>query len=109
MAGKYVILRMLTSSQDKVCDTKKFLLGNPILLTMATVTTVGAPNILFNGSEFFYNLGVPSNIFSQGYIELELECPAATVNIEYVASKPLSPFFLHLVIVDEDPEMTKKI
>jgi len=109
MAGKSVILRMVVSSQDRICDSKKYLSGNPVLLTMATVTTVGAPNALYNGSEFFYNLNVPQNILSQGYLELELECPAATVNVDYITSKPLSPFFLNLVIVDEDMELTKDL
>ncbi len=30
LAGKYVLLRMVTSTQDKTCDTKNFLNGNPI-------------------------------------------------------------------------------
>ena len=109
MAGKCVILRMVVSSQDKICDSKKYLSGNPVLLTMATLTTVGTPNVLFNGSEFFYNLNVPTNILSQGYLEVELECPAATVNVDYITSKPLTPFFLNLVIVDEDMELTKDL
>jgi hypothetical protein len=109
LAGKYVILRLVVSSQDKLWDTKKLMNGNPILLTMSTVTTVGAPNTLYNGSEFFHSINVPTNIFSQGYIDLELECPAATANIDFTTSKPLSPFFVNLVIVDEDPELTKDL
>ena len=38
LAGKYVLLRLVTSTQDKACDTKKFLNGNPILLSLATST-----------------------------------------------------------------------
>jgi hypothetical protein len=69
LAGKYVLLIMVTSSQDKTCDTKKFLNGNPILISRATQSTVGATNVLYNASEFFYNIDVPTNIFSQGYVE----------------------------------------
>ncbi len=80
LAGKYVLLRLVTSSQDKTCDTKKFLNGNPILISMATQSTVGSTNNLYNVSEFFYNINdVPTNIFSQGYIDVELECATATL------------------------------
>jgi hypothetical protein len=109
LAGKYVLLRLVTSTQDKACDTKKFLNGNPILLSLATSTTAGASNILYNASEFFYNVNVPSNIFSQGYIDMELECPSTGANIDFLTNKPLNNFFINLIIVDEDPEMTKDL
>jgi hypothetical protein len=109
LAGKYVLLRIVTSTQDRTCDTKKFLSGNPILLSMATVTTVGANNILYNASEFFYNINVPSNIFSNGYIDMELEVPGATAHIDFVTSKPLKNFYLILIVVDEDPILTKDL
>ena len=107
LAGKYVLLRLVTSKQDKACDTKKFLNGNPILLSLATQSTVNSTNVLYNASEFFYNINVPTNIFSQGYIDMELECPSATANIDSLTSKPLSIFFINLIVVDEDPELTK--
>jgi hypothetical protein len=109
LAGKYVLFRMVTSSQDRTCDTKKFLNGNPILLSMATQTTVGSTNVLYNCSEFFYNINVPSNIFSQGYIDLELECPSSGVNIDFLTSSQLKTFFINLIVVDEDPELTSDL
>jgi len=109
LAGKYILLRLCCSSQDKTCDTKKFLNGNPILLSMATNATLGSTNILYNASEFFYNINVPSNILSQGYIDMELECPATQVNIDFFAGKALSTFFCNLIIVDEDMELTKDL
>ena len=109
LAGKYILLRLVTSTQDKTCDTKKFLNGNPILISMATQAILGSTNVLYNASEFFYNINVPTNIFSQGYIDMELECPSATANIDFLTSKPLSTFFINLVIVDEDPELTKDL
>ena len=109
LAGKYVLLRLVTSTQDKVCDTKKGLSGNPILISMATQPTVGATNVLYNCSEFFYNINVPSNIFSQGYIDMELECPSATVNIDFFSAAQLKTFFINLIVVDEDPEVTKDL
>ncbi len=36
---------------------------------------------------FFYNINVPTNIFSQGYIDMELECPSAAANIDFLTSK----------------------
>ena len=109
LAGKYVLLRLVTSTQDKTCDTKKFLNGNPILLSMATSSTANANNIIYNASEFFYNINVPTNIFSNGYIDMELECPSATANIDFTTNKPLKNFFINLIIVDEDPELTKDL
>jgi hypothetical protein len=109
LAGRYVLLRLVTSTQDKACDTKKFLNGNPILLSMATSSTANANNIINNASEFFYNINVPSNIFSNGYIDMELECPSATANIDFTTNKPLRNFFINLIIVDEDPELTKDL
>ena len=82
--SKYVVLRLVTSSNDKCCDTKKFLNGNPILLTMALSGTVGSNNTLFNASEFFYNINVPANLLSLGYIDLELEVPSQnTTSIDF--------------------------
>jgi hypothetical protein len=109
LAGKYVLLRIVISSQDKTCDTKKFLSGNPILISMATQPTVNSTNVLYNASEFFYNINVPTNMLSQGYVDMELECPAATANIDFLTGKPLNTFFINLIIVDEDPELTKDL
>jgi hypothetical protein len=109
MAGRYVLLRLVTSTQDKTCDTKKFLNGNPILLSLTTSTTANIHNSLYNNSEFFYNINVPTNIFSQGYIELELECPTATGNIDFLTNRPLRTFFISLIIIDEDVEVTKDL
>jgi hypothetical protein len=40
---------------------------------------------------------------------MELECPSAAANIDFITSKPLNTFFINLVIVDEDPELTKDL
>ena len=61
MGNKTVIVRLVTSTQDKVCDTKKSLNGNPILFCMPTAATAGTLNTLYNATEFFYNINVPSN------------------------------------------------
>jgi hypothetical protein len=38
-----------------------------------------------------------------------LECPSAAANINFIANKPLSTFFLNLIIVDEDMQITKDL
>ena len=104
MAGKYVLLRAVTSTQDKCADTKKFLNGNPILLSMVTQSTNGATNVLSNASEFFYNINIPTNFLQNSYIDLELECPTATSSISFLSN--LGTFYISLIIIDEDPELT---
>ena len=107
MTNKTVIVRLVTSTQDKVCDTKKFLNGNPILFCIPTSTTVGTLNTLFNATEFFYNINIPSNFLTLGYIDIELECPSQTASaIDFITSSPLNTFYLNLVIIDEDLERT---
>jgi hypothetical protein len=107
-AGKSVIVRLGCATRDTVLDTKKFLNGNPILLSYALSSTANAPNILFNCSEFFYNINVPSNFLQLGYIDLELECPTSTTAVTLIgAQPPLNTFYINLVIVDEDLEQTK--
>ena len=107
LAGKYVLLRLVTSTQDKTCDTKKFLNGNPILFCMATSSTANTLNTLYNATEFFYNINIPPNFLTLGYIDIELECPGQTTTaIDYITSNPLNNLYINLVIVDEDPQIT---
>ena len=40
---------------------------------------------------------------------MELECPAATANIDFLTNKPLNTLFVNLIIVDEDPILTKDL
>ena len=104
MGGKYVLLRVVTSTQDKCADTKKFLNGNPILLSMVTQSTTGATNVLSNASEFFYNINIPTNFLQNSYVDFELECPTATSAISFITN--LGTFYISLIIIDEDPELT---
>ena len=107
MGNKTAILRLCTSTQDKVFDTKKFLNGNPILLSMPISSTANALNTLYNASEFFYNVNIPSNFLSNGYIDMELEFPNQTTSyIDFITNYPLYNFYIIFVIVDEDLEIT---
>jgi hypothetical protein len=40
---------------------------------------------------------------------MEFECPAAVGNVDFLTGKPLTTFFLNLIIVGEDPELTKDL
>ncbi len=43
---------------------------------------------------------------------MEWECPSASTastNIDFLTGRPLSTFFINLIIVDEDPELTKDL
>ena len=106
MGNKTAILRLCTSTQDKVFDTKKYLTGNPILLSMPIASTANTLNTLYNATEFFYNVNIPSNFLSNGYIDMELECPSATSNIDFLTNTPLNNFYINFVIIDEDLETT---
>ncbi len=75
MSGRTVIVRLVTSTQDKCVDTKRFLDGNPILFCKGTSSTANTLNTLYNATEFFYNINIPSNFLTHGYIDIELECP----------------------------------
>ncbi len=72
------------------------------VLSMGTQTKIGATNALYNVSEFFHNINVPTNIFSQGYIDMELECLSSTASIDFFSevSEPLNTFFNNLIVVD---------
>ena len=55
----------------------------------------------------FYNINIRSNFLSNGYIDIELECPSLTSTAtDFLTSSPLSNFYINLVIVDEDLERT---
>ena len=98
------IIRLVTSTEDAVYDTKKKLLGNPILCTFRDPNTQ-----IYNCSEFFYNLNIPPNFLEKGFIELEIESNNLTNNIDFITNTPLSKFFITLIIVDRDNEETTDI
>ena len=62
-SGQTAIFRIVTPTQDKVFDTKKFLNGNPILFSMPLSCTVSTLNTLYNCTELFYNINIPSYFF----------------------------------------------
>ena len=41
-----------------------------------------------------------------GYIDVQVECPVVTSNIDFFNSFPLSKFFISLIIIDEDEEVS---
>ena len=60
---------------------------------------------LTNNSELFYSSSnVPENFLSRGYIEIEIESPVVTGNVDYISGAPMKPFFLTFLIFDEEDE-----
>ena len=96
------IVRVVTSTEDKVFDSKKGVNGNPILVTFRDPN-----NQVYNCSEYFYNIHVPSNFLQSGYIDLEVESTNTTNNIDFITGTPLTKFFVTVVIIDEDDEQTQ--
>ena len=100
--SNYILVRLGTSTNDKALDTKTFIRGNPVLAVFK-----GTDQTILNCSEFFYNLNVPSNFLQNGYIDIQIESPVVTANIDFFTSSPLNKFFISLIVIDEDDEETQ--
>ena len=109
LTNQLVYLRLVTSSQDKTYDTTKGLNGNPIILSTVVHASSVQSNVISNNSELFNSLNIPSNFLNRGFIELELECTSATSSIDFITGLPLKTFYISLIIVDIDPELTKDL
>jgi hypothetical protein len=63
--------------------------------------------VILSNILLFYNINIPPNFLTLGYIDIELECPGQTTTaIDYITSNPLNNLYINLVIIDEDPEKT---
>ncbi len=96
-------IRLVASSETKTYDTSKGLNGNPIIYS----TIVSSANFA-NISDVFNSFHVSSNFLEKGYIEVELECIGAIANIAFT-SVWMRYFFISLIIIDEDVEVTKDL
>ena len=96
--SNYINVRVVTSTEDTNLDSGKLNTGNPILITTRANTMV------YNNSELFCNINVPSTFLSQGHIEIELESPVVTAAVDFITSTPLKPFYMTFVIIDQDEE-----
>ena len=54
----------------------------------------------------FYSLSIPPNFLSKGFIEMELEVPSQTSTAIGFTGTALQQFYLNLIIIDVDPELT---
>ena len=106
MVINVVYLRLVASSETKTYDTTKGLNGNPIILS--TFASSSSNNI-YNNSDIFNCFHVSSNFLEKGFIEIELECISATTNINFFNGNPINHFFISLIIIDEDVELTKDL
>jgi len=109
MTNNLVYLRLVSSSQDKTFDTSKNLNGNPVILSTIVHSSSVSPNVIQNATEFFYSLSIPSIFLEKGYLELELECITTTANIDFITNTPLDFFYISLIIIDQDEELTKDL
>ena len=97
----YINIRVIASTEDTNLDSGKLNTGNPILITTRANTMV------YNNSELFCNINVPSTFLSQGFIEIELESPIVTAAVDFTTSGSLRPFYMTFVIIDQDEEETE--
>ena len=109
LTNNLVYLRLVASSQDKTFDTAKYLNGNPVILSTIVHSNTVSPNVIYNATDFFYSFNVASNFLEKGYLELELECITTTQNIDFMTNQPLQFFYISLIIIDQDPELTKDL
>ena len=106
LTNNLVYVRLVASSETKTYDTTKGLNGNPIILS--TFASSSSNNI-YNNSDMFNCFHVSSNFLEKGYVEIELECISATTNINFFNGNPINHFFISLIIIDEDVELTKDL
>ena len=106
LTNNLVYVRLVASSETKTYDTTKGLNGNPIILS--TFASSSSNNI-YNNSDIFNCFHVSSNFLEKGFIEIELECISATTNINFFNGNPINHFFISLIIIDEDVELTKDL
>jgi hypothetical protein len=104
IVNRIALVRLVTSTEDKVFDSKKGINGNPILFCSG-IPGSGFVN-LSNGYDSFYSLSIPSNFLSKGFIEIELEVPSQTSLSIAFTGPAIYNFGLNLIIIDVDPELT---
>ena len=105
MTSKVAVVRLVTSTEDKVFDSKKGINGNPILFSLGLIAAGSSLTNLSNGYDMFYSLSIPSNFLSKGFIEMELEVPSQnTTAINFIGGLP--NLNVNLIIIDVDPELT---
>jgi hypothetical protein len=104
--NRTAVVRLLTSTEDKTFDSKKGINGNPILFCLGTGVSAGTLANLSNGYDMCYNLSIPSNFLSKGFIEMELEFPSQTSTSLVLTNTTLSILYISLIIIDIDPELT---
>ena len=103
LTNNLVYVRLVASSETKTYDTTKGLNGNPIILTAQSGSTI------FNSHDMFNSFHVSSNFLQKGYIEIEVEAVNAVTNVGFLTGSIFDLFFISLIIIDEDVELTKDL
>ena len=101
--NQVILLRLVTSTEDKHYDSLKGVTGNPTLLQ----TVVTASTTILNNSQDFFNIKIPQNFLSKQFIEVEMEVPNTTGNIDFTNAQFRNSFNICLKIIDVDPELTE--
>ena len=100
-ATNYVILRLITSSQDIIYDSHRHIMGNPIICTLKS-----SNQSITNTDANLYSMQVPINFLSNNFIEIEIEVPTASTSINFLTGS-LSTFYITFVIIDTIEEETE--
>ena len=102
-------IRLGASSETKTYDSMKGLNGNPIIFSSIVHAISVSSLTVFNYNEMLHSFHVASNFLEKGYIEIELESINVLTSIDFINSNPMNHFFISLIIIDEDVELTKDL
>ena len=95
-----VIVRLRTGSEDNYMDSYMNNAGDPIILSCLKNT------LFYNPLEILHGMRVPYNILQNGYIDIKIELPFVSSNVN-LSNGVLNEFFLTFIIIDEDQEETQ--
>ena len=95
-----VLVRLATGTEDNYMDSFMYNAGDPIILTCLKNT------LFYNPLEILHGMRVPYNILQNGYIDIKIELPFVSSNVN-LSGSVLNEFFLTFIIVDEDLEQTQ--
>ena len=102
-------IRLVASSETKTYDTMKGLNGNPIIYSSIVHSASVDSITVFNNNDMLHSFHVSSNFLEKGYIEIELESITVTTSVDFITNNPMNHFFISLIIIDEDVELTKDL
>ena len=109
LTNNLVYVRLVASSETKTYDTMKGLNGNPIIYSSIVHSASVDSITVFNNNDMLHSFHVSSNFLEKGYIEIELESITVSTSVDFITNNPMNLFFISLIIIDEDVELTKDL